>query len=52
VLRDQHGMPAVGRLTAVVARLGWGQPPLDQLLGMSTHGCDAALVDHRTIPAR
>jgi len=35
VLRDEDGMPAVGRLTAVVARFRYGQPALDQFLGVS-----------------
>jgi hypothetical protein len=38
VLRDEHGMPAVRRLTAVVAWLGRGQPAPDQLLGVSADG--------------
>jgi hypothetical protein len=51
VLGDEHGMPAVGRLTAVVARLGRGQPAFNQLLGVSADGRNAAQVHHRALPA-
>jgi hypothetical protein len=51
VLRDEHGMPAVGRLTAIIARFGRGQPAPDEVLGVSADGRDAAQVDHRAVPA-
>jgi hypothetical protein len=51
VLRNEHGMPAVGRLTAVVARFGRGQPASDQFLGVSADGRDTAQVDYRAVPA-
>ncbi len=51
VLRDEHGMPPVGRLAAVVARFSRGQPALNQLLGVSAHSCDAAQVDDGAVPA-
>nr|WP_263972363.1 hypothetical protein [Spongiactinospora rosea] len=38
VLRDEQGMPAIRRLTAVVARFGRGRPALDQLPGVSADG--------------
>ena len=51
VLCDEHGVPAIGRLTAVVAWFGRGQPVFDELLGVSANRGDATQVDHRAVPA-
>ena len=51
VLRDEHGMPVIRRLAAVVTRLGRGQPVLDQLFGVFADGRDPSHVDHRSFLA-
>lgn len=49
MLCDEHGMAAVGRLLAVVSRLGRREPAFDQLLRVLAHYGDPAQVNDRSV---
>ena len=51
MLRDEHGMAAVGRLTAVLERLGGSDALGEQVVRMRPHRAHAAQLDKRPIAA-
>ena len=49
MLRDEDGMTAVGRLAAVLVRLGWSHAVGEKILRMNSHGGHATQLDEGAI---
>jgi hypothetical protein len=51
VLRDEHRVPAIRRLLAVIARMGRRESLTDELMRMTSYGVRPAQLRYRTVAA-